>query len=253
MVSIIMPCHNNASFVKEAISSVVAQTYEDWELLIVDDASTDGSIDVALSFGDERIHIYRNPTNMGAAHSRNVAIANAKGKYVAFLDADDYWYPNKLERQVEFMESNNVLFSAHHYYAGDEKLNPLQIVKGPKKMGKGKMRRCNWIGCLSAMYNQEELGKIQIDESLKKRNDYAIWLEIVNKAPCHMIPEILAIYRRNVSGISKIPTKDKFKWQKIAYQTCCHKSSFGAWYMALRTGIYSIIKKTFYTKKLPNK
>lgn len=249
LVSIVMPCHNDAEYLKDSISSVIAQTYQNWELLVVNDCSTDNSIEIVKSFNDGRIKVFKNEKNSGAAFSRNVAIENAKGRYIAFLDSDDYWYPTKLEKQIEFMEENHYLFSAHYYYEAQDDLTPKKIVKGPKKIGKGKMKRCAWIGCLSAMYNQEELGKFFVDPSLKKRNDYAMWLQITKKAPCYMLNEPLAIYRRNSSGISNVSIRTKLKWEKEMYRMYSTKSSFIAWYMAFRVAGYTVIKKLIYVKK----
>lgn len=250
MVSIIMPCHNDAPFIREAISSVLAQTYEDWELILVDDGSTDDTISIAgLEFKDERIHIYRNEVNMGAAYSRNIGIDRANGKYIAFLDSDDYWYPTKLEKQVEFMETNGYLFSAHHYYQSRNDLEPKRLIEAPKKIGKTLMRRCCWIGCLSVMYNQEALGKFYVDPKLKKRNDYALWLQISEKAACHVIPEPLAIYRRSGTGISSVSTKEKLYWEKEAFLLTTTKSRFWAWIMAYRVGFYTLIKRKKYVKE----
>lgn len=243
-----MPCHNDAEYLKETIGSVIAQTFKDWEILLVDDCSTDNSLEIAESFNDERIRIFKNEKNSGAAFSRNVATENARGKYIAFLDADDYWYPTKLEKQVGFMEDNHYLFSAHYYHEALNDLTPRKLIKGPKKMGKGLMKRCSWIGCLTAMYNQEDLGKFFVDPNLKKRNDYAIWLQITKKAPCYMLKDTLAIYRRNASGISSVSVKTKLKWEKEMYRMYSTKSSIIAWYMAIRVAGYTVFKKITFIK-----
>ncbi|MEE0860261.1 MAG: glycosyltransferase family A protein, partial [Paludibacteraceae bacterium] len=106
LVSIIMPAYNSGRFIEQSIRSVLSQTYTEWELLIVDDCSTDDTPSIVASFKDKRIHFQRNEHNMGAALSRNKAIQAAKGKYIAFLDADDKWLPTKLEKQVGFMQNN---------------------------------------------------------------------------------------------------------------------------------------------------
>ena len=112
LVSIIMPSYNTELFISDTIKSVLAQTYTNWELIIVDDYSTDHTDDVVNSFSDERIHYYKNSCNKGAALSRNRALRKAKGKWIAFLDSDDLWMPQKLEMQIAFMKENGYLFSS---------------------------------------------------------------------------------------------------------------------------------------------
>ena len=111
LVSIIMPAYNCGRFIKESIDSVLAQTYTNWELLIVDDCSTDNTKAIVSTYDDKRIRYMRNPQNMGAALTRNKALREAKGRYIAFLDADDMWLPEKLERQIAFMQDNGFYFT----------------------------------------------------------------------------------------------------------------------------------------------
>ena len=112
LVSIIMPAYNCGRFIRESIGSVLAQTYTNWELLIVDDCSTDDTETIVRAFKDPRMHYMRNEQNMGAALTRNRALREAKGRYIAFLDADDLWLPEKLEKQTAFMETNGYAFTA---------------------------------------------------------------------------------------------------------------------------------------------
>ena len=133
LVSIIMPTYNCGRFIKESIDSVLAQTYTDWELLIVDDCSTDDTTDVVASFKDPRIHYQCNEHNSGAAVTRNTALRMAKGRWVAFLDSDDLWLPNKLETQIAFMDKNNYAFTYHEYDEIDEESKPIGVHVGGKK------------------------------------------------------------------------------------------------------------------------
>lgn len=114
LVSIITPVYNCDKFIAETINSVIAQTYINWELIIVDDCSTDDTENVVRSFQDQRIHYYQNVVNSGAAVSRNRALREAKGRWIAFLDSDDLWLPNKLDRQIKFMVDNSVSFFVEH-------------------------------------------------------------------------------------------------------------------------------------------
>ena len=111
LVSVIMPSFNTAKFISETIESVLAQTYANWELIIVDDCSTDNTDEVVKPFlTDKRIKYLKNKKNSGAAVSRNYALREAKGKWIAFLDSDDLWLPEKLEKQIAFMKKNNYMF-----------------------------------------------------------------------------------------------------------------------------------------------
>ena len=177
LVSIIMPSYNTGRFIKEAIESVLAQTYTNWELLIVDDCSSDNTDVIVKQFlNDERIHYLKNEVNSGAAISRNRALREAKGKWIAFLDSDDLWVPEKLEQQIVFMQEKDYHFSYTNYIERDEAPSPNgKCVTGPKRIGKLGMYNYCWMGCLTVMYDAEEVGLIQIAD-IKKNNDYAIWL-----------------------------------------------------------------------------
>lgn len=200
LVSIIMPSYNTARFIKESIQSVLDQTYQNWELIIVDDCSTDNTDEVVASIKDDRIKYFKNEKNSGAAVSRNRALREAKGKWIAFLDSDDLWLPEKLEKQIEFMRDNNYHFSYTNYIEIDEDDSPNgTFVTGPKKVSKALMYTFNYLGCLTVMYDREYVGLIQI-EDLKKRNDYAIWVKVAKKCPAYLLNEDLARYRIRMSG-----------------------------------------------------
>ncbi len=202
LVSIIMPSYNTGRFIAESIESVLAQTYPDWELIIVDDCSTDNTDEIVASFHDDRIRYLKNEKNSGAATSRNRALREAKGKWIAFLDSDDLWLPEKLEKQIAFMEKNDYHFSYTDYIEIDEDSKPNgKSVSGPKKLGKTGMHNYCWLGCLTVMYDAEYVGLVQIAD-IKKNNDYAIWLKVCRKAKCYLLNENLASYRRRSGSIS---------------------------------------------------
>ena len=147
IVSVIMPSFNTGRFIKEAINSVINQTYTNWELIIVDDCSNDDTNEIINSFEDSRIKYLKNDTNMGAAICRNRALKEAKGKWIAFLDSDDLWKKDKLEKQISFMEKGGYDFSYTNYIEMDEKSTPNGIiVTGPKKISKNKMYDYCWHG-----------------------------------------------------------------------------------------------------------
>jgi len=197
LVSIICPSYNCEKYIVDVINSVINQTYCNWELIIVDDCSVDNTVKVIEPFlTDCRIHLFKNSENSGAAITRNRALREAKGKWIAFLDSDDLWYTSKLEKQINFMKENGYHFSYTGYLEIDEEGNERGVsVSGPKMITKSKMYAYCWLGCLTVMYDSDYIGLIQI-ENIKKNNDYAIWLKAVRKANCYYLDENLARYRR---------------------------------------------------------
>ena len=202
LVSIIMPSYNCGFYVVESIRSVQAQTYQNWEIIFVDDCSKDDTIKRVseLREQDPRIKLLKNEKNSGAAVSRNKALKEAKGRWIAFLDSDDLWEPTKLEKQVRFMEENGYAFSYTEYQEMDADGNLTGVtISGPKHVTKRGMYNFCWPGCLAVMYDREKIGLIQI-EDIKKNNDYAMWLKVCKKADCYLLPEVLAKYRRGRAG-----------------------------------------------------
>ena len=212
LVSIIMPTYNCGRFIADSIKSVQAQTYKNWELLIVDDCSLDNTLDIVkkIQITDKRIRLFQNKDNSGAAVSRNVALKEAKGRWIAFLDSDDLWEPLKLERQIKFMEDNGYAFTYHEYIEIDEQSRELGVhVSGKQRVGKFSMYSCCWPGCLTVMYDAEKIGLIQIND-IKRNNDTAIWLKVIKKADCFLMPESLGRYRRRTNSITPKPI-----WERI--------------------------------------
>lgn len=204
LVSIIMPTYKCGRFIAESIRSVQSQTYQNWELIIVDDCSEDGTIGIVqdIQKGDHRIHVFSNAQNSGAAVSRNVALKEAKGRWIAFLDSDDLWEPTKLEKQIMFMEENGYSFSCHEYKEIDEKGHELGVyVSSKEHVGKLDMYTCCWPGCLTVMYDAEKIGLIQVND-IKKNNDTAMWLKVIRKSDCYLLKECLGKYRRRANSIT---------------------------------------------------
>lgn len=215
LVSIIMPSYNCGRFIEETIRSVQAQTYQNWEIIFVDDCSSDDTIARVLNIrdNDKRVRVLQNFKNLGAAVSRNNAIKQAKGRWIAFLDSDDLWEPTKLERQIRFMEEEGCHFSYTCYSEMDAEGNDTGVVvTGPSKITKASMFAFCWPGCLTVMYDAEVVGLVQI-EDIKKNNDYAMWLKVCKKADCYLLPEVLAKYRRGRSGsVSSHSISTMIKW-----------------------------------------
>lgn len=196
VVSIIMPTYNSARFIKDSIESVLAQTYPNWELLIVDDCSTDNTEDIVASFHDQRIHYQCNAHNMGAAQTRNNALKIAKGRYIAFLDSDDLWTPDKLEKQIAFMEQHHYAFTFADYRIINEDGSPQQkVLHMPASLTYHQYLRNTAIGCLTVVIDKKKTGYFEMP-NIKSSHDMALWLLIMKRGfKAYSIPECLASYR----------------------------------------------------------
>lgn len=248
LVSIIMPSYNTARFISDSIESVLKQTYTEWELIIVDDCSPDNTDEVVEKYlGDRRIRYLKNEKNSGAAVSRNRALREANGKWIAFLDSDDLWTPDKLEKQISFMENNSYHFSYTNYIEITEDSKPNgRMVTGPKRISKTGMHNYCWPGCLTVMYDAERVGLVQIKD-IKKNNDYAMWLKVCRKAKCYLLNENLAMYRRGRAGsISTHSYKALIKWHYKLFREAESHSAFAAAFLTLRNLIFGVWKKARY-------
>lgn len=250
LVSIIMPSYNTGKFIKHTIESVLAQSYATWELIIVDDCSPDNTDEVVKPFlSDQRIKYLKNEKNSGAAVSRNRALREAKGKWVAFLDSDDLWKPEKLEKQIGFMERNGYSFSYTNYSEIDESGKPNGVtVSGPKRITKAGFFNYCWPGCLTVMYNREVVGLIQIAD-IKKNNDYAMWLKVCRKAVCYHLDEDLALYRKGRAGsVSSHSIKTMIGWHYKLYKEAEGQNAFSALFNTGRNLVFGFYKKLRYVK-----
>lgn len=255
LVSIVTPTWNCAAFICETIRSVQSQTYSHWELLIQDDCSSDGTDKVVAPLAelDSRIKYACNSQNSGAAITRNNALKRAKGRWISFLDSDDLWMPEKLEKQLEFMVENEYHFSYTNYLTID-KLSHQTGVRhtGPKHISRTGMRNYCWIGCLTVMYDADYIGLIQI-EDIKKNNDYAMWLKAIRKADCHLLNEDLAMYRVRAGSISRHSKLHLIKWHYKLFRICEKCSPIVALLQTLRNIFFGVISKVCYTKCITEK
>ena len=197
---------NSELFISDTINSVIYQTYINWELLLIDDGSIDKTIEQANLFIAEnnKIKLFKNELNQGAALSRNKGIEAAQGAYIAFLDADDLWKPEKLEKQIAFMESQNCDVCFSSYEQIDEKGNPLnKLIQALPELTYHKYLKSNYIGNLTGVYNAKTLGKIT-SPNLRKRQDWLLWLSAIKKSgkPAKGIQESLAYYRVRKDSMS---------------------------------------------------
>ena len=250
IVSIIMPSYNTGRFISETIESVLAQSYSNWELIIVDDCSTDNTDEVVEKYlCDERIRYIKNEKNSGAAVSRNRALREARGKWIAFLDSDDLWSPEKLEKQIGFMEENGYHFSYTNYEEIDEASKPNGTsVTGPKRITKRKMYDYCWPGCLTVMYDAEAVGLIQIAD-IKKNNDYAMWLKVCRKEICYLFDETLAKYRKRSGSISNHGYLKLIKWHYRLFRESEEQNGLIALFNTGRNLLFGFYKKIRYVKR----
>lgn len=224
LVSIIMPSWNTGRFIAESIQSVLNQTYTNWELLIVDDCSTDNTDDVVASFQDERIRYFHNAKNSGAALTRNRAMQEAQGEWIAFLDSDDLWMPDKLEKQLTWMEENGHCFSCTAYEQIDEEGASLhRVIKTVRKTDYNRLLLDCPVGNSTVMYSVKKMGKFEVP-NIRKRNDDALWLQMLKKEKYIWgMPDVLMQYRIRKNSISS----NKFsvvKYHWILYRDIEHLS-----------------------------
>lgn len=214
LVSIITPCFNSEKYVSQAVQSVISQTHQNWELLLIDDCSSDATYSIISNFAsqDVRIKAFKLDNNSGAGIARNFAIQKASGNYIAFLDADDLWKPEKLEKQLHFMQTQNLPFTFSFYETIDEAGNLRNdTITTPSKITYKQLYFCNWIGNLTGIYSVDFFGKIPISP-IKKRQDWMLWLQIVKQIENAIpVPESLAYYRVREDSISAS------KWKLIKY------------------------------------
>ena len=252
LVSIIMPSWNTSKFIAESIQCVVDQNYQNWELLIVDDCSTDDTNEKVEPFlSDSRIKYLQNDKNSGAALTRNKAMREAQGEWIAFLDSDDLWMPDKLDKQVKFMVDNGYILSYTEYEKIDEEDKPLNIyVSGPEVVNKRRMYNYDYIGQLTMMYSAKHFGLIQIQD-IKKNNDYAIRLQLFKKpgTKAYLLKENLAKYRIRKKSISHDKLSRKLRSHYDLFHTCDEKPTPVALWYACWNMWYGLWKKKNYEKK----
>ena len=205
LVTVITPSYNSSRFIKECVTSVIDQSYINWELIIVDDCSIDNSRDIILelSVKDERIKYIFLEKNVGVAEARNIAIRKAQGKYIAFLDSDDLWLSNKLEKQIAFMQEKQIAFSFTTYQIMSEDGSQLtNIIKAPKKMTYSSYLKNTIIGCLTVVIDVEKTGNIAMP-NLRVSEDMALWLQLFKRGFfAYGLNEVLSKYRETSNSLS---------------------------------------------------
>ena len=217
LVSIITPSYNSEKFIRDCIESVLSQTYKDWEMIIVDDFSEDQTkqIITSLSKSDVRIRTIFLNQNYGAAKARNIAIATAKGRYIAFLDSDDFWHKDKLERQIMFMNNKNIAFSYTTYQSiSEDSERVYYIVKAPYFMTYYDYLKNTIIGCLTVIIDRKQIGDFKMP-NIRSSHDMALWLLIMKRGfNAYGLDENLASYRI----IQRSNTSNKIKAAKDVWK-----------------------------------
>ena len=197
----------------------------------------------------KKLRYMKNIKNSGAAVSRNKALNVARGKWIAFLDSDDLWYPTKLEEQIKYMEKNGYAFSYTSYREIDESgvENGVEVT-GPKRITKMGMYRYCWPGCLTVMYDATKVGLIQISD-IKKNNDYSMWLKVCKKADCYLLDECLGQYRKGrVGSVSTHSIKTMIGWHYRLFHEAEKRSALVSAIFTLRNLFWGVLKKIRYVK-----
>lgn len=247
LVSVVMPSYNTAKYISDSIDSVIAQTYPNWELIIVDDCSTDDSMAVISSYNDPRIRVLQNVKNSGAALSRNFALREAKGEWIAFLDSDDIWAPEKLEKQIAFMKTNGYAFTFTDYRICLNGEWLPYINTGPDVINKRTMYDYCYFSTITVMYDREKIGLIQIAD-LRKNNDYAMWLQAIEKSNAYRLSECLSYYIKHDGSVSSGSKVKLIKWHYILYREGLGKSPFVSIILTVNNLVHGIWKKIYYRK-----
>lgn len=245
-VSIIMPYYNSAKYIKETVAAIIAQTYVDWELIIVDDCSPDPETQIVLGSVaemDSRIRIMGTETNSGAGTARNIGIEAAQGRFLAFCDSDDWWYPTKLEEQLNFMSENAYPFTCTWYEDANEELEVYYTMRQPAKQSFEELLQGNNVGTPGVMIDTSILGK-KMMPNMRRSEDWALWLTYLKYTEyLYTYPKALWKYRH----ISASESSNKWKMMTSVvdmYKLVVGYSTVRAWTYAMFVFLpKNIIKK----------
>lgn len=230
LVSVITPMYNAEKWIEETVRSVMAQSYEHWEMVIVDDCSTDRSPEIVrrLQKEDPRIRYDRNENNLGVADTRNRCMELAQGRYIAFLDSDDRWYPKKLEKQLKKLQAEDGGFCYSACEVIDRKGDRINVRHVPEKVSYRELLRGNVIPCLTVLLDREKISEIRMPKL--PHEDYAAWLKILQGGmTAYGIDEVLASYRESGASVSSDKLRAmRWTWDiyrhflKLGFlQSCC--------------------------------
>jgi len=217
LVSIITPTYNCGKYISQTIESILKQTYRNWEMIIVDDCSSDDTKEIVEKYKckDKRINYYLLAQNSGPAIARNKAMEIAAGSYMAFCDSDDIWVYDKLEKQINWMEKNNIYFSCTYYDQVGEDGNSLdRVIKAPRRISYNRQLLDAPIGNSTVVYSVEKMGKFEVP-NIRKRNDDALWFRMYKKEMyCYALPCVLMHYRIRKGSVSSNKVQlIKYHWK----------------------------------------
>ncbi|MGZ5273400.1 MAG: glycosyltransferase family 2 protein [Kaistella sp.] len=241
-VSIITPVFNSAKFLEQTFDSVFSQTFTDWEWMITDDKSTDQSVEMIQKLNDSRIKLSVADKNGGAGHARNLSLEKASGRFITFLDADDFWEPNFLEEMVLFMKNENAELAYSNYARCDENLNPVigDFTADKEVTFRNLLKTCR-LSLLSSMYDSARVGKEFFPEG-SKREDHVMWLNLLKKIPAGKpLPKTMAKYRMHSSSISRKKT-NIIKDQYLVYKDYMKFSTLKSMYYTATWALNGFMK-----------
>ena len=252
-VSIVIPTFNCARFIAQTISSVLIQNYKNFEIIVIDDCSSDNTVDIISAINDSRIKIIQNKRNRGAAYCRNIGIENSSGEYIAFLDGDDLWAADKLSNQINFMEKHNYGFCYTDYQLIDENGQSLGIrYSGPNVVTHKMFLKIDYIGTSTVIYKRSIFPNLSIPDTIFKRNDDALWLTLSTKTHCYRLSGLYASYRRRSQSISSGKKSRLFKHHVLLYKKLYGFKTIKAFIYACRNVFYYLLKQIKYRKKISN-
>lgn len=261
LVSIIMLSHNQGKYVEESIRSVINQTYWNWELIFIDDSSKDNTIEqimplkkiamIHLNDGTiiDRVKVIQTVFERGVSNNSNSALKEAKGRWVAFLNAGDVWEAKKLERQVAFMEKHGYAFSYHQYRLMDAQSKDRGIlISGKECVTHKDMLKCCWPGYLTVMYDLKKVGKMKVRSPWS--NYYAMWLNVSDNNDCYFVAESLASLRTKWERLGNLLLTNSFKWRYDAYRVEENFGRFTSLLYTIRNMWYGFVKWKKYVNRV---
>lgn len=231
-VTIITPVYNAEKFLAETLDSILSQKFTDWEAILINDNSTDSSFAIAQKYQlkDSRFKIINKKVGGGAAKARNSGIERAKGRFIAFLDSDDVWLPDKLEQQLLFMKQNDIAFSFTSYNFLTETGKVTGTVMCPIEINYKQLLKGNVIACLTVIYDSDKLGKVFMPDILK-RQDYGLWLKIT---------------KQEVKGYGLQKTLAKYRLRKGSISHAKFNTMIYTWYLYRKIEKLSFVQSCYY-------
>lgn len=252
---------DNGKHVEETVRSVFAQTYQKWEIVFMDDSSKDDTISQMMDLMNEcrikrsdgsfenKIKVTQSVQSRGLGVSVNSALRDARGRWIAFLNVGDVWEPEKLSKQIAFMEENGYAFSYTKFgLINDMSEDRAVIIGGKEHITYKEMQKCCWPGYLTVMYDASVVGPMRV-RNLKKNNDYALWLNVCEKVDCHLLPENLAKHRTKWGRLGKLLLTNKLDWRYDCFHIEEDLSPFKASLYTIRNGFYGLVKWLKYVKR----